>query len=30
MEKCQYPAGMEMNINGIPVDPCIYEDCEIY
>ena len=30
MEKCQYPAGMEMNINGIPVDPCVYEDAEIY
>ena len=30
MEKCQYPKGMQMNVNGIPIDPCVYEDCEIY
>lgn len=28
--KCQHPEGVEVKINGVPVDPCEYEVAEIY
>ena len=30
MSKCSFEHGVEMKIAGIPVDPCIYEDIEIW
>jgi NMD protein affecting ribosome stability and mRNA decay len=29
-KKCSCPDGIEMKINGIPVDPCVYKTIEIH
>ncbi len=30
MEKCKHPEGMSVNINGIPIDPCLYATQRVF